>query len=226
MEAQRDLIQSPEARIDMSRSLIFVAAAALTLLTGCAGSQSTTAGPSSASPVSAPSAPATATPDPPPTISPQPSAAQPPAAGALLIAPTGVGPYRIGAKLSPKLIANQVPYSQCPGVSEYDATGRYAGVLDLLVQDGVLVEIGTEAPARTAEGAAMGKPVAHVKRIYGKRATEMRGEGGVPGTRVTAGRNAIVFIGSPDAPHAVSYLRIGPADLVTGRFTDAAPCIY
>lgn len=198
------------------------AVAALALVTGCGPNSS----PRAAAPTNATATPPAATPE--PSAAPEPSASAGPVSSApLVLTPGGVGPYRIGVRLKPNLVANPVPASEsCPKVIEYAATGQYAGALDLLVKDGVLVEIGTAAAtARTAEGAAVGKPLADVTRIYGKRATAMRGEGGAPGVRISAGKNSIVFIGGPDQAHGIVYVRVGPTDLVTGRFTDSGPCV-
>lgn len=224
----------------MKLHMPLAAVAALALLTGCGPEVTHTATPStpattvSATPEATPEALPSATPSESPSDLPAEAPPRtparpgvPPAAGrpSLLLTPDGVGPYRIGARIQPSLVTAASPVdSACPDVAFQQATGRYAGAIDVFTKGGVVFEVQVSARAHTREGAQVGKPLSHVSRIYGARTKTWRGEGGIPVAAVTVGRNSMVFTGASEEPHAVRRVHIGRSAVVSQHVTDVWPC--
>lgn len=133
----------------------------------------------SASPISSPVATASASSIPSPVATPSPteSATDP----ATVLAADGIGPYVVGARLSALesqgLVANVAPSFHCDDEwQNAEATGRYAGHVDLSFYLGRLINVHTASDEYVMpSGARVGMPLSGLQRIYGQRGTLITG---------------------------------------------------
>ena len=130
------------------------------------------------------------TPSPIPTPSPVETPSPAPTADPNVLAANGIGPYVIGASLSELqsqgLVANVEGSVICHDSWQYaQATGSYAGQIELAFNDGRLIGISAQSDELvTPSGARIGTPLTELQRIYGSQGTLITGTLGNQGFSV------------------------------------------
>jgi hypothetical protein len=181
---------------------LFTLVAILTMMAAC--SQAVTA-PESAAP--SPS-PVLATPAPSATTIPTAAITSAPSASpdtAFVLAPDGIGPYTVSAKLpdleAQGLVANVAPSFNCDETWQHaDATGRYAGLLTATFYLGELIDVHTDsAELTTPDGAHVGMPLTELQVVYGSRGTLITGVSGNQALSVRADDTSLGIVFFLDA---------------------------
>lgn len=148
-----------------------------------------------------------------------------------ILSTSGIGPYQIGARADALrkagLLGKTTPVDQanCPDLYTVEATGAYAGTLQLVLRHNVLVEIGTAGgeAVQASGGGKLGMSFDEVKKLYGTRGSSRTDSLGNPGFLVPDGNKVLLFGAHPIRP-GVGWVAAGLKDQTQHTFDTGTSC--